>query len=454
MTRYLTLLGLASALATIAVLSTSTAGAVSEETVQGYFTATMETGELAKIDGEQLGSNTFTISAFPPVKCASIKYNGEAVTSGPVSTQVKINPEYETCHLIHPILGTRTVTVTMNSCFFRIEATTTITEGGQEHFLGDPDIECPAGKQMEIHVYNTSSLSDAGASSLCTYDIAPQNDLTGVTFTNNYNEPTAVDDIVADFNIGSIDVVRTSGSEFTCGAEKQTAVLAGQATLRATSGGEFVSAEVANQKRFLFEGGDKVLTVKGEKGTAKLKTEKGTIECTTVKYEGTPVGAPATELSIKPTYENCKFDNLTADVDFGGCVYKQKLSENFTRTAGGPKNTRHTTGPMEISCGAGKITIKVTNGAATECTFTLTTQTPGNVVDLKNTAGGAKRSVLFTNTLTKVAYEVQGAEATCGKNGVKLTDGALEGSIDVKAYSEANQIHLQVIGIVAPACPK
>jgi hypothetical protein len=455
MTRYLTILGLASAVAAVAVLSTSTAGAVSEETVQGYFAAALESGELAKVDGEQLGANTLTVGAFPPVTCSSIKYNGEAVTSGPVSTQVKISPEYETCHVNHPFLGTRTVTVTPNGCSFRVEATTTITEGGQEHFLGDPDLECPVGKQIEIHVYNTNSLSDTGASTLCTYDIGPQSDLTGITLTNKYNEPTASDDIVADFNVGSIDIVRTTGSEFTCGAEKQTAVLAGEATLRATSGGEFVSVEVANQKQFVFTGGDKVLTVKGEKGTAKLKTEKGTIECTSVKYEGTPVGAPPTELSIKPTYESCKFDNLTAHVDFEGCLYKQKLSENFTRTAGGSKNTRHTTGPMHIWCDTGKsIKIKVTSaGGATECTFILATQTPKNVVDLKNKFPAGGNTVLLTNTLTKVAYEVQGNEPTCGKNKVLLTDGALEGSVEIKAFSEAKQISLEVRGIVAPACP-
>lgn len=454
--RYLTILGLLGAVATLAALSTPTAGAISEETVQGYFVAEVENSETAGIDGEQLGPNLLAIGSLPPLVCPFVKYNGEATTVGPVSSNVTISPTYELCHTIIPALGTRTVTVTMNGCTFDIEATATITEGEEEHFLGDPDIECPAGKQMEVHVYNTSNPNDTGASTLCTYDIEPQTDLTGITFTNNYNEPTAVDDVVADFNVASIDVTRTAGSEELCGPINQTAAYLGQATFRATSEeGEFVAAEVANKKRFIFSG-EKALTFKGENGNAKLTTEKGAIECAKVKYEGTPAGRQTDELTIKPTYSECKFDSLTAHFEFNECTYTQKLSENFTRTVA-KKPERHTTGPMEIVCPKGKsIKVRVTKkGAAeVECTFTLPGQTPGGVVDLKNLPGGAKRSVLFTNTVTKVAYEVEGNAATCGKNGEKLTNGSLDGEIDVKAFSEGNQIHLDVVGLAAPPCPE
>lgn len=457
MSRYLPILGILAAVAALTALSPSSGGALAEETVQGYFVAEVESAETADIDGDQLGPHTFAVGALPPLICAVAKYTGGATTPGPASTNVTISPTYEQCHTIHPIFGTRTVTVTMNGCTFDIEATATVTEGGVEHFLGDPDIKCPVGKQIELHVFNTANPNDVGAGSLCTYDIAPQTDLTGVTFTNQHNEPTAVDDVIAEFNVASVDVIRTGGTEGICGPVSQTAVYQGQTTLRATTdAGEFVAAEVANKKRFLFEGGAKALTFKGENGSAKFTTEKGAIECTTVKYEGTPAGAQPDELTIKPTYTGCKFDNLTAHVEFNECTYTQKLSENFTRTVGGAKRERHTTGPLEIVCGAGKsIKVKVTKKGTNEveCTFTFAAQTPGGVVDLKNVAG-AKRSVLFTNTVTKVAYEVEGNAATCGKNGEKLTNGQLHGEVDVKAYSEAAQIHLQVIGIVAPECPK
>jgi len=457
MARYLAVLGLVLAVAVPTALSRSSAGALAEETVQGYFVAEVESEETASIDGDQLGPQTLAVGSLPPLICPFVKYNGEAATPGPASTNVTIGPTYELCHTILPPFGTRTVTVTMNGCVFDVEATATVTEGGEEHFLGDPDIECPAGKQIEIHVYNTASLNDAGAATLCTYDIQPQTDLIGITFTNQHNEPTAVDDVVADFNVASIDVTRTAGTEGLCGPVSQTAVYQGQATFRATSeAGEFVAAEVANKKRFLFEGGAKALTFKGENGSAKLTTEKGAIECAAVKYEGTPANAQPDELTIKPTYSECKFDNLTAHVEFNECTYTQKLSENFTRTVGGKKPERHTTGPMEIICPKDKsIKVKVTKKGTNEveCTFTFGAQAPGGVVDLKNVAA-AKRSVLFTNTVTNVAYEVEGNAATCGKNGEKLTNGALDGEIDVKAYSEAAQIHLQVVGIVAPECPK
>jgi len=451
MTRYLMVLALVVAAATgLTALSTSTAGA--EETLQGYFISEVDDGKTASIDGEQIGTQTIAIGSFPAATCSSVKLNGKATTSGPVPTKVSISPEYETCHVI--VLGlTRTITVTMNGCTYQVEATATLTESGEKQDLfGDFAISCPEGKKIEIHVYNTSSTKDTEASTLCTFDIEAQSGLSGVTFENKYNEVT--DDIVAHLAIEGIKVSRTAGSEATCGPASQTAVYKGDATMRGTNeAAEYVSAEVGAKKYFsLFN----ATTVKGENGTAKISTEAGLIECTNIKYEGKPAAVDLPDdLTLTPTYKSCKFDKLDANVDFDTCVYTQTLYSNFARTLKDGKFVhRHTTGPMEISCKDKPMTIKVVNGGGgVECTFTFASQAPEGWVDLTN-QGGAKKTILFTHTLTKVAYEVKGDEKTCGKNGVKLTDGKLEGELDVKAFSGATQGSWQVVGLDAPKkCP-
>lgn len=456
MTRSLTVLGLVlAAAAAFIAFSTSPAGAVSEETLQAYYMAEIEEDETAKVDGEQIGTNTITVGSLPALTCSSVKYTGEALSEGPLSTEARLSPAFETCHVIAPLLGTRTVTVTMNGCTFKVEATSTVTESEQEHFLGDLDIECSGGNKIEVHVYNTSSANDTGASMLCTYDIEPQADLTGITVTNQNNEPTSANDVVADFNVASIDVVRTAGSEAFCGPVNQTAVYKGEATLRATSEeSEFVSVQQVRRKFFLFNGGDKVLSVKGEGGKAKITTEKGAIECESVSYEGTPsAGMRPNELHIFPEYNTCSFDGLIADVNFENCKYVHKLYEGFLKT---PKKTRHTTGPLQITCGAGEsIKFKVTKKGTseTECTFTVGAQSIAEMVKFKNKAA-AKDYVVFTNEITGLVYRVEGNEATCGKNNVDLS-GTLDGEIQMNGYSEGNQIHFEVFGTKADTkCPK
>lgn len=453
MTRYLMVLGLVVAAATaMTALSTSTAGADTEETLQGHFISEIPEEETVKIDGEQIGAHTFTVGSFPAATCASVQFNSKGTTSGPAPTQVSISPVYETCHVV--IIGiTRTVTVTMNGCTYQVEATGKITESGEQDLVGDFGIACPEGKKIEVHVYNTSSSKDSEASTLCTFDIEPQSGLSGVTFEDKYNEVT--DDFIIRLNIEGIKVSRTTGSEGLCGAASQTAVYKGEATMRGTNGAsEYVATEVGAKKSFsLFN----ATTVKGENGTAKITTEAGPIECTSVKYEGKPAAVPRPDdLTLTPTYKDCKFDKLTANVEFDTCTYTQTLYDGFVATYKGKVFTdRHTTGPMEISCKDKPMTIKVVNGGGgVECTFTFASQAPEGVVDLTNKGVGDKKTIVFTHTLTKVAYEANGDEKTCGKNGVKLTDGKLEGELEVKAFSGATQGSWQVVGLDAPKkCP-
>lgn len=438
-------------------LSATMAGAVEEQTLSAYFEVNVTDEETMTIDGEQIGTNTIAVGTLPSITCTTIKYNGAATTAGPAPEEVTISPQYEGCHVTVPLIGTRTTTVITNGCTLAIKATATITESGTEHLNADTNLGCPAGKQIEVHVYNTSSGSDSGASMLCTYDIGAQSGLSGITLTNKANTPTSVDDVVAHFNVGSMKVTRTAGSEAICGKESQTAVYKGEATMRATNAAsEFIEAQSKVKKRFSF--GDAPALVIGEKGSAEFTTEKKPIKCTGVKYDATVTGQYVKELSITPSYPSCTWDGLTTHVKFEGCTYLQTMQKGIYGN-GEPgetgKGETHTKGPMHIECTGGKkITFTVTKDANITCTFTFGKQTPQGVVDQKNLKG-AKSYVTFTNTLKSVSYEVTGDATTCGKNGQLLTDGQIHGDIDMLAYEDNGgakgaQISFRITGEAAP----
>lgn len=435
MTRKLKLLGPAVIIALfLAGLPAPSAATVAEETLPTYFTADVESEETAKIDGEQIGTNVISLGS-RELTCTTVKYNGEAVSSGPSSNEVTIEPSYEGCHAV--VLGTKKpATVAANGCGYIFSVVTTTTESEEADFLLDTDVECPGGKQIEIHVYNNEGHTET----LCKYDVGPQSGLTGATAVNQANTPLAVNDVVANLALTGISVTRTAGSALICGAEKQTATYEGEATLRATNASsEFVEAAVAVPKRFSF--GAKTATVKGEKGSAKLVTEIAEIDCTDVTYHGTsPSSLPAT-LTIKPTYAGCTAFGKKNDVhvNFEGCEYLFELEPGTTDTGGGEGT--HTTGPMKFVCTGGKrIKFEITKagGGGVTCTIYVPNQTAADVVDTKNKGTGAGETpyVGFTSTLNQLDYEVENDGGACGKTGEIIVGAELKGLVDVKAFKD------------------
>ena len=467
MTRKLTILGLALTLAlSLSAISTTTAGAVEEKTLQAEIHTYAADEETAKIDGESTGTTKVTIGSLPALECSTVEYDGQAVTAGPVTEQVTISPVYKDCHVEHVFLGTRTSTVTMNGCGFLFTATATITESGEEHYSADTNIECPEGKQIEVHVYNTNSESDSGASTLCKFDIAAQSNLKTITLTNKVNTPTSVNDIVAHVNLEGIAVTRTTGSEAFCGKEKPTATYKDEATLRSESqGGKPLEAQTTVKKRFTL-GAPPTLAI-GESGKAELTTEKLNIACTGVKYNGTYENQYLKEMSLDPTYPTCTANpgGLTTHFDFKECWYRHYLiAGRFGDGTEGPTGTAkgqtHTKGPMEIQCPPGNsILIKVTNGGATVCEIMISEQMTSGVVDTKNFLGtkSSENYVKFTNTVEKISYTPKGDPNTCGKNQA-LSDGKLHGEVDVKGYVDKGgeppgkgaQTRVMITGEAAP----
>ncbi len=439
---------------TLVALTTTRAGAVEEKTSSAYYLAgSIGSGETAKVDGEQIGTaTTLTVGGLPPLTCSSIKYTGTATDSGPATEgPLTITPEFSTCHV--SFSGTKTATVTMNGCTLKIAPTATITESEVRHYLGDTEIACPEGKAIEVHVFNTSSTVDEGASTLCTYSISAQGNLSGTTLTNKANTPTSADDIVGDFNIGSIKVVRTGGSSFLCGSTEQTATYKGEATLRATNAAsEYVDAALEAGKSFRF--GSKSPTVVGE-GTVYLATEKKALSCS-VQYEAAPNSSGVGTLLVKPSYSACGFGTLDAHVKFQGCEYENTLLENFH--AGPP---RITTATLAIICPKGNaITVEVTDAnKKSTCTLTIGEQkSPGGSVELMNGSAlepedFSKNVLIWENKITGIEYEVKGDPDTCGKNQM-LKGGTLEGAFTVRAFDhKANEVGIRVMGFAKHVVP-
>ena len=237
MTRNLKVLGLAlvASLALSAVVASAAFGEAA------LFTSGVLSTETTKLHGGQAAgtTDTFTVNGIP-MTCATTTFSGVGITKGTSSTYVKVTPTYATCHAIVPFIGTRTVTVTMNSCYYTFNATkgtssssTGPTPNIATPFSVDLHITCTnAGDGIEIHVYETSSPNDGGATVFCTYKIDPQTILNQIQLTNEAGSPT---DVLSHIH-ASVSTTFISGSGgFTCGSGTMTATYKGTDTSTATS---------------------------------------------------------------------------------------------------------------------------------------------------------------------------------------------------------------------------
>jgi hypothetical protein len=212
------------------------------------FTANVAGGEQAGIDIEQIGTNQFTLAGLPPFTCTTVKMHGKAITPGPSSTYITVTPTFENCHIVLAGL-TKAVTITHNECNFTFNATTTTTESTPSGLSFDRTasltIECPVGKQIQIHVYGTANPPHNQVT--CTYDVPAQGPIQGFELTNKVNTPTSVNDIEAHINFTT--AITNTTKSAVCGQNENTSmVYAGTATIRATNaaGSAFVDASVSD----------------------------------------------------------------------------------------------------------------------------------------------------------------------------------------------------------------
>jgi hypothetical protein len=223
MTRNLKLFGLA--VGAMLAMSSMLASAAQAET--GALTSG---GFPSIVTGEQLGGVTFDIGEAPirTVECAS---NLDATLVGPTDP-VTFTPTYANC--TSQPGGPTPVTITMNGCDYTIgfglPGTTQqpLTTGTMHAW-----VNCPAGQQIEIHVYENAALH-AGNVSTCTYDIKPQGPVNAGIYHNTFG---AIPDVDATINAKFTATSTIGAGGPICGGNPATQhlpiTLTGNYTLRA-----------------------------------------------------------------------------------------------------------------------------------------------------------------------------------------------------------------------------
>jgi uncharacterized membrane protein len=152
---------------------------------------------------------------------AASKFTGSALTSGPQSTEATVTPSYTGCRVV--VAGiTKLVTVTMNHCHYKFNATTSST--------ATVAVECDnTGESIEIHVYNSKT---SETTTICTFDVTPQGPLGGITLTNSAAGVSPMDIIAhIDATVTMDNTIHSS----VCGQNAtETATYEGEDTITAT----------------------------------------------------------------------------------------------------------------------------------------------------------------------------------------------------------------------------
>ena len=184
MSRILKAIGLA--IASMAAMSAMAASAAHAET--GALTSV---GFPSIVTGQQLGGVTFDIGAAPirTVSCGTSDL--EATLFGPTDP-VTFIPTYANC--TSEPGGATPVTVTLNGCDYSIGFGKPGTTEQQEATTGTMHawVNCPAGQQIEIHVYE-NAFTHAANVSTCTYDIKPQGQVPAGIYHNTFGAFPDVD---------------------------------------------------------------------------------------------------------------------------------------------------------------------------------------------------------------------------------------------------------------------
>lgn len=201
MTRMLKALGVATCLAALAAVMAPAAQAETGVlTAQQYPTI---------ITGEQGVGPTFDIGPGPTrtVECATSDLTGTLI--GPTDP-VTLKPIYGGC-ISNP--GALPTTITTNGCDYLFGVSRPGTTGTPPTTgILQAWLNCPAGQQLEIHVYENGA-RHAENLSTCTYDLAPQGPIPAGIYHNNPGPPA---DVVATVN-ATFNALNTIGPPLICG---------------------------------------------------------------------------------------------------------------------------------------------------------------------------------------------------------------------------------------------
>jgi hypothetical protein len=237
MTRNLKALGLA--LVVVFAFAAISASAASAETTETKIHGALQTtpDSTANITGTELGGNhKFTIAGIGTWECEESEFHGHIAGK---TTSPTITPTYTKCSM--EVFGVkRPSTITHNECTFTLTA---------HHFLDAEDtkgtgqihIVCPAGKKIEIHVFNDAAHTELR----CTYAIEPQTINTGISFHNTAvgsNGKKVVDTITTK---APTKTKKLSGTVLQCGGSEFNSEYTGTTEFHArNAAGEPVDLEV------------------------------------------------------------------------------------------------------------------------------------------------------------------------------------------------------------------
>lgn len=130
-------------------------------------------------------------------------------------------------------------------------------------------------------------------------------------------------------------------------------------------------------------------------GEQTLATSTASVKCKSAEFNGTVSGETnITEITVSPTYSECKLGSETATVTTTGCNYVLK----GVTSAGGDATAA-------VSCSGGsEIEIKTSL-----CTLLIGTQTPAGGVHYTGTTGeSGKEEVTIAATVSGIVYEKEG----------------------------------------------
>jgi hypothetical protein len=202
MIRNLKVLGLmAVAALALSVMVASTAQAAPN----GILTAGLTPGTHTSVilTGEQYGAateNYFETFSGSRIHCenSGVKFIGSSTGT---STRVTgVSPTYKDC-VATTAAGTLPATVTANECTYSFNQPE--AQGGDTTWKSTVDLVCPAGKSIEVEIYQTGT-STAHHTKLCTITLEPKTNMSHVLFHNKPAEGITKDDLTAKITLSGI----------------------------------------------------------------------------------------------------------------------------------------------------------------------------------------------------------------------------------------------------------
>jgi hypothetical protein len=148
-----------------------------------------------------------------------------------------------------------------------------------------------------------------------------------------------------------------------------------------------------------------------------LTADAGTLKCKKATYTGELIGTKSGEMTVTPSYSECKISGFNATVDFNGCQYVFTPAE---------KKESSFEGALNLNCPEGN-KIDVT---AFGCRITAEPQQDLETITYTNVGSGTTRKITIDFGVEGIAYEEHKVAPfpTCASATVPKTNGTLKGA--------------------------